>query len=226
MPLLSVIMPVYNEKATLPDILRSVVGVPVDKEIIIVDDGSTDGTWDFLKDVSDKGIKVFRHESNRGKGAAIRTALPYVEGQLVIIQDGDLEYDPMDYLALVRAIDAGEGVVYGSRNLRQANRRGRAVYWLGGILLSRLANVLYGLRLTDVMTCYKLFRADIIKSMDLDCVGFEFCPEITARVAKQGISIVEVPISYTSRTFLEGKKIRWTDGLKGAWTLIKYRFVD
>jgi glycosyltransferase involved in cell wall biosynthesis len=225
LPVLSVIIPVYNEQATLPAILQLVLKVPVDKEIIIVDDGSTDGTWDFLKHISDERIKVFRHATNRGKGSAIRTALPHVDGQLVIIQDGDLEYDPMDYLALMRAVDESQGVVYGSRNLRKENRRGPVRYWLGGILLSRLANVLYGLRLTDAHTCYKLFRADIIKSMHLECVGFEFCPEITAKVGKRGIDIKEVPIRYTPRTFLEGKKIRWTDGLKAAWTLLKYRFV-
>jgi dolichol-phosphate mannosyltransferase len=225
-PILSVIMPVYNELPTLPEILKRVLLVPVAKEVLVVDDGSTDGTWDFLKHISDERIKVFRHATNRGKGSAIRTALPYVEGQLVIIQDGDLEYDPMDYLALMRAVDDSQGVVYGSRNLCKANRRGPVRYWLGGILLSRLANILYGLRLTDEPTCYKLFRADIIKSMHLECVGFEFCPEITAKVGKQGIDIKEVPIKYTPRTFLEGKKIRWTDGLKAAWTLLKYRFVE
>lgn len=225
MPLLSVIMPIYNEKATLPEILQSVLAVPVDKEIIVVDDGSTDGTGEFLKNISDKGIKVVRYESNRGKGSAIRTALPLVEGQLVIIQDGDLEYDPRDYLALMRALDDSQGVVYGSRNLRLANTRGPTAYWLGGVLLSDLANILYGLHLTDVFTCYKLFRADIIKAIPLECVGFEFCAEVTAKVAMQGISIKEVPIRYLPRTFLEGKKIRWTDGLKAAWTLIKYRFI-
>ena len=226
MPLLSVIMPVYNEQATLPDILQRVLTVPIDKEILIVDDGSTDGTWDFLRQVSDKRIKVYRHATNRGKGSAIRTALPHVEGQFVIIQDGDLEYDPMDYLSLIRALDDSDGVVYGSRNLRQANRRGPAAYWLGCFSLSHLANLLYGLRLTSVYTGYKLFRADIITSLRLECVGFEFCAEITAKVARHGLSIKEVPIRYTPRTFQEGKKIRWTDGLEGAWTLIKYRFVN
>jgi glycosyltransferase involved in cell wall biosynthesis len=225
MPLLSVIMPVYNEQATLPEILQRVLAVPVDKEIIVVDDGSTDGTWHILKELADKRIKVVRHESNRGKGSAIRTALPHVEGQLVIIQDGDLEYDPMDYPALIEALDDSHAVVYGSRNLRLANTRGPTAYWLGGVLLSDLANFLYGLRLTDVCTCYKLFRADIIKSLHLECVGFEFCAEVTAKVAKRGLSITEVPITYFPRTFPEGKKIRWTDGLKAAWTLIKYRFI-
>ena len=224
--MLSVIIPVYNEAATLPELLKRVMVVPVDKEILIVDDGSTDGTSDFLKEISDERIKVLRHDANRGKGAAIRTALPHTRGALVIVQDGDLEYDPMDYLVLLRAIDDSDGVVYGSRNLKPRSGRFYLRYWLGGVVLSQIANSLYGLHLTDVTTSYKLFRSSLIKYLNLDCEGFEFCEEVTAKLGKKKIRIKEVPISYSPRKFEEGKKIRWTDGLKAVWTLLKFRFVE
>jgi len=225
MPTLSVIIPVYNEAATLPELLKRVMGVPVEKEILIVDDGSTDGTREFLDRITDTGVSIFRHEANRGKGAAIRTALPHTRGQFVIIQDGDLEYDPMDYLVLLRAIDDSDGVVYGSRNLNPRSGKSYLRYWFGGIALSWLANGLYGYRLTDEATGYKLFRSSLIQSIDLGCVGFEFCAEVTAKLGKRKIRIKEVPISYCPRNFEEGKKIRWTDGLKAGWTLIKVRVV-
>ena len=224
--MLSVIIPVYNEAATLPELLKRVMVVPVDKEILIVDDGSTDGTSDFLKEISDERIKVLRHDANRGKGAAIRTALPHTRGALVIVQDGDLELDPMDYLVLLRAIDDSDGVVYGSRNLNPRTGKSYFRYWLGGVALSHIANSLYGFHLTDVMTGYKLFRSSLIKSLNLDCEGFEFCAEVTAKLGKRKIRIKEVPISYSPRKFEEGKKIRWTDGLKAIWTLLKFRFVE
>ena len=225
MPTLSVIIPVYNEAATLPELLKRVMGVPVEKEILIVDDGSTDGTGDFLKGLADKTVTVLRHDANRGKGAAIRTALPHIRGQFVIIQDGDLEQDPMDYLVLLRAIHDSDGVVYGSRNLNPQPGKVYLMYWLGGIALSWLANGLYGYRLTDVTTGYKLFRSSLIQSIDLACVGFEFCAEVTAKLGKREICIKEVPISYCPRKFEEGKKVRWTDGLIAGWTLIKVRVV-
>lgn len=223
--MLSVIIPVYNEAATLPELLKRVMVVPVDKEILIVDDGSTDGTSDFLKEISDERIKVLRHDANRGKGAAIRTALPHVRGAFVIVQDGDLELDPTDYLVLLRAIDDSAGVVYGSRNLNPRSGKVYLRYWLGGVVLSQIANSLYGFHLTDVTTGYKLFRSSLIKSLNLDCEGFEFCAEVTAKLGKKKIRIKEVPISYSPRKFEEGKKIRWTDGLKAGWTLMKFRFV-
>lgn len=225
-PILSVIMPVYNELPALPEILKRVLLVPVAKEVLVVDDGSTDGTRACLDQISDKTITVLHHETNRGKGAAIRTALPYVRGQYVVIQDGDLEYDPMDYLALIRAVPGSDGVVYGSRNLNPNNTTFYSRYWLGGVCLSHLANLLYGLHISDEATCYKLFTSDLIRSIKLDCVGFEFCPEITAKLAKRNIQIKEVPISYRPRKFEEGKKIRCSDGIKAVWTLVKYRFVD
>ena len=183
--MLSVIIPVYNEAATLPELLKRVMVVPVDKEILIVDDGSTDGTSDFLKEISDEHIKVLRHDANRGKGAAIRTALPHTRGALIIVQDGDLELDPMDYLVLLRAIDDSDGVVYGSRNLNPRTGKSYLRYWLGGVVLSHIANSLYGFHLTDVTTCYKLFRSSLIKSLNLDSEGFEFCAEVTAKLGKR-----------------------------------------
>ena len=152
--------------------------------------------------------------------------MPLVRGEFLIIQDGDLEYDPMDIIPLIHAVEKSDGVVYGSRNLNGISQRGYARYWLGGVLLTYLANALYGLHLTDAPTCYKLIRSDIMKSIELHCTGFEFCPEITAKLGKRGIRIKEVPISYSPRTFREGKKIRGTDGLRAAWTLLKYRFVN
>jgi glycosyltransferase involved in cell wall biosynthesis len=224
-PMLSVIIPVYNEAATLPELLKRVMVVPVEKEVLIVDDGSTDSTGDFLKEISDKTVTVLRHERNRGKGAAIRTALPYIRGEFVIIQDGDLEYDPMDYLVLLQAVHDSEGVVYGSRNLNPRSGKSYLRYWLGGVALSHIANSLYGFHLTDEATGYKLFRSSLIRSLDLKCDGFEFCAEVTAKLGRRKIRIKEVPISYSPRKFEEGKKIRWTDGLKAVWTLLRLRFV-
>jgi glycosyltransferase involved in cell wall biosynthesis len=224
-PLLSVIIPTYNEALTLPELLKRVMVVPVSKEVLIVDDGSTDGTWGFLNKISDQPIRVLRHDTNRGKGAAIRTALRHVRGEFVIIQDGDLELDPMEYLLLLGAIHEDEGVVYGSRNLNPCTGNSYLRYRLGNIMLSWIANCLYGYCLTDEATCYKLFRTNLIKSLNLTCEGFEFCAEVTAKLGKRKIGIKEVPISYFPRTFEDGKKIRWTDGLKAVWTLLKLRFV-
>jgi glycosyltransferase involved in cell wall biosynthesis len=224
-PILSVIIPVYNEAATLPELLRRVLAVPVLKEILIVDDGSTDGTRDFLKTIWDNDLTVVRHDANWGKGAAIRTAIQHARGEFVIIQDGDLEYEPMDYLALLQAIYDSEGVVYGSRNLKPRKGKFYLRYWIGGMALTQIANTLYGFHLTDETTGYKLFRASLIRSLNLKCDGFEFCAEVTAKLGRRKIRIKEVPISYSPRKFEEGKKIRWTDGLKAIWTLLKLRFV-
>jgi len=224
-PKLSVIIPLYNEKSTITEILNRVLEVPVDKEIIIVDDGSTDGTAEILKAISEESIRVIFHERNLGKGCAIRTALQHARGTLIIIQDGDLEYDPMDYLDLIDAMNEDVGAVYGARNLSD-NNTCHLGFRLGVALLSRLSNFLYGLNITDEATCYKLFRSEILKSVNLNCVGFEFCPEITAKLAKKGIKIKEIPISYYPRSFREGKKIRWIDGLTAAWILLRYRLVD
>jgi len=221
---LSVIIPVYNEINTIAEIIERVKGVPIEKEIIVVDDGSTDGTRERMGNIS--GIKVLKHKSNLGKGVAIRTGLALAKGELTIIQDADLEYDPNDYLKLIEPIDKGEAdAVYGSRNLGN-NKSGAKAYKWGGIFLSHLANLLYGLRITDEATCYKLFKTDILKSLNLKCQRFEFCPEVTAKLAKRKYRIKEIPIFYTPRSLSEGKKIGWTDGLSAIFTLIKLRFFD
>jgi glycosyltransferase involved in cell wall biosynthesis len=219
-------MPVCNERKTLREILDRVLRVPIDKEVIIIDDGSTDGTTELLQTVAECSIKVVFHCRTLGKGASIRTGLEYARGNFIIVQDGDLEYDPMDYLDLLSAMDKEVGAVYGVRNFKRGKNVSSTTFWLGGLFLSRLANLLYGLQITDEATGYKLFRADILKSLQLECVGFEFCPEVTAKLAKKGLKIKETPINYYPRQVTDGKKIRWTDGLVAVWTLIKYRFTD
>jgi len=222
---LSVIIPAYNEEKTLPVILKQVIDVPFDKEIIIVDDGSTDGTPKILKQYHHiKGIKIIRHQSNKGKGMAVRTALRHVTGNIVIIQDADLEYDPQDYQALIEPVkNMKELVVYGARTW--AKKRSHILSYLGCKILSFLTNVLYSQNLTDEPTCYKVFDSGLLKSIPLDCKGFEFDPEITAKVSKRGVKIKEIPIKYYPRSFKEGKKITWVDGIIAVWTLIKYRFI-
>lgn len=224
---LSIIIPCYNEKKTILEILNRVKNVKLDvkKEIIIVDDFSNDGTRDILKKLDDQKIKIVYHSKNMGKGHAIRTGLKHAKGEIIIIQDADLEYNPKDYSSLIKPIMDGRAqVVYGSRNLRK-NKRSYFSFYLGGILLSRLANILYGTKITDESTGYKVFRSEIIKNMDLRCERFEFCPEISAKIAKKGIKIHEVPISYNPRKKRDGKKIGRRDGAMAIWTLIKYRFI-
>lgn len=225
---LSIIIPVFNEKDTILEILRRVEAVDLSafncqKEIILVDDFSTDGTRQILASLQNK-YKVFFHEKNYGKGRAIRTGLQHATGDIVVIQDADLEYDPNDYLKLLAPIvEKGAKVVYGSRYLNRSEKSGW-LYYFGGRFLSVLANFLYRLKITDEPTCYKMFRADVLKGVTLECEGFDFCPEITAKVARQGINIVEVPISYHPRSVKAGKKIKLKDGLSAIWTLFKYRF--
>lgn len=222
---LSVIIPVYNERATIAEIIRRVLAVRLPKELIIVDDGSTDGTRELLRQIPPEVATVLFHKRNQGKGVAIRTGLECVTGEIVIIQDADLEYDPNDYPALVRPIaEGGAQVVYGSRTARPENRYSHLRFYLGGRLLSGIANLLYGTNITDEPCCYKLFRRDLLKELHLECRGFEFCPEVTAKVARRGILIHEVPIRYSPRTVTQGKKITWKDGLYAIWILLKYRF--
>ncbi len=225
---LTVVMPVFNERDTIVQALERVRALDADMEIVAVDDASTDGTWDILSEVATRmpGLVLLRHERNRGKGAAIRTALQHSRGEIVAIQDADLEYDPRDLLTLMEPIRRGEcRVMYGSRFLR-----GRPEMALPNYICNRLlawtANALFGARLTDEATCYKVFEGELIRSLKLRCERFEFCPEVTAKVRKRGERIGELPITYTPRSYDSGKKIRAWDGIVALWTLVKYRFTD
>lgn len=220
----SVIVPVYNEVVHVEELLQAVLASPVKKEIIIVDDGSTDGTREKLQAMSPRSdVTVVFHEVNCGKGAAIRTALSYARGEYVLIQDSDLEYDPQDYPALLRPLDEGKAnVVYGVRPDRP--ERGLR-FFLGAKFLTYLTNLLYGAGIHDEATCYKVFRRSLLEKMKLECRRFEFCPEVTAKVCRVGEKIEEVPISYNPRSAMEGKKIRHSDGWVAIWTLIRYRFL-
>jgi glycosyltransferase involved in cell wall biosynthesis len=226
-----VIIPVYNERNTILKILEKVKSVKIDKidkEIIIVDDFSTDGTREILESLKgkDEKLKIIFQKKHVGKGFAIRTALKFVEGEIVLIQDADLEYDPNEYPKLIEPILEGKAkIVYGSRVLKK-NPKASIIFYIGGRFLSFLTNLLYGTNITDEPTGYKVFSTDVLKSIDLKCLGFEFCPEVTAKVAKKGYKIYEVPINYNPRSIKEGKKIRFKDALKAVFTLIKYRFID
>lgn len=228
---LTILIPVYNEKETILKILEKIENVDLkkigfEKEIIIVDDGSTDGTEKILKNL-EKKYKVIYHQKNQGKGSAIKTGLKYASGDYVIIQDADLEYDPQDYIKLLEcAIKNRAQVVYGSRTLNPQNKYSSFLFYVGGRILSFITNLLYGTKITDEATGYKLFKTELIKSLPLFSKGFDFCPEITAKIAKRKIKIYEVPINYYPRTKKEGKKIRIKDGIKAIWVLIKHKFKD
>ena len=223
--MLSVIIPAYNEGETLTVILKRIMDVPVEKEVIIVDDGSSDDTPRILDAYKNRrDITIIRHETNRGKGMAVRSAIAHITGDITIIQDADLEYDPVDYLILIEPIEKGEArVVYGAR---LGPHHSYYRYYIGGRILSLIFNILYHQNITDLHTGYKVFDSGLLKSIPLTCLGFEFCPEVTARIAKRGIRIGEIPIHYYPRTFKEGKKIRWTDGAKAFWIILKLRFTD
>ncbi len=225
---LSVIVPVYDERNTVVEIVRRMraVDLPVELEIVIVDDGSTDGTRDVLRQLADSTVRVVLHEHNKGKGAAIRTGLEKVTGDLVLIQDADLEYDPEDWPKLLAPVLRGKAkVVYGSRFTGE-RRNMLFLHWLGNRFLSLTTNVLYNTTLSDMETCYKLFDRSVLDGITIKASRFEFEPEITAKILRRKIRIYEVPISYTGREFDEGKKITWRDGFIALWTLVKYRFTD
>jgi glycosyltransferase involved in cell wall biosynthesis len=225
---LSVIVPVFNERNTVVEIVRRMraVELPVDREIVLVDDGSDDGTRAVLSQLGDSTVRVVLHADNRGKGAAIRTGLANVTGDLVVIQDADLEYDPEDWPKLLAPMMKGRAqVVYGSRFTGE-RRNMLFLHWLGNRFLSLVTNVLYNTTLSDMETCYKLFDRSVLEDVNLRADGFEFEPEITAKVLRQKIRIYEVPISYAGREPEEGKKITWRDGFVALWTLVKYRVVE
>ncbi len=230
---LTILMPVFNEVRTIREILEQVDAADasgLEKDLIIVDDGSTDGTRERLQQLD--GLKtpfrVLFHAQNMGKGAALRTALTYATGDIILIQDGDLEYDPGEYPELLAPILQGRAdVVYGSR-IRGGKpvRDFSLVYLWGNKFVTFVANLLYGAALTDMETCYKVFRADVIKNIQIRANRFEFEPEITAKVLKRRHKIVELPISYYGRDRAEGKKLSWRDGIGALWTLLKYRVKD
>lgn len=226
MPVLSVIIPVYNEARTIDEILHKVLRVDLDKEIIIVDDGSSDGTRDLLGKITDKNIKIIYLKKNSGKGSALSKGIAAAAGQFVIAQDADLEYEPQDYLLLVNyALANNLEVVYGSRFL-ETRKNTPLWHYLVNKALTGLTNIMFGSRLTDMETCYKLIKLDLIKRLNLNSKRFEVEPEITAKLLKRGYKIREIPIRYKSRFYHQGKKIGWRDGVSCLFYLLRLRFLS
>lgn len=229
---LSIIIPVYNEEKTILKVINKVKKVKlkkVVKEIVVIDDFSTDNTRKKLLKLKDKNIRIFFHKKNRGKGVAIRTGLKHITGDIIIIQDGDLEYNPEEYGKLLKPIIENKTkVVYGSRleAIRKNLKNMYKLHYFGNVVLTLITNILYGIKITDMETCYKVFKKEILRNMKLKAKRFDFEPEITAKILKKGYKIVEVPINFVGRSFKEGKKITWKDGIKALFYLIKYRFVD
>jgi glycosyltransferase involved in cell wall biosynthesis len=224
---LTVVIPVYNERRTIAEAVRRAraVELPVEREILIVDDGSTDGTDEIIKRLADSTVRVLQQPTNRGKGAALRRAFSESNGDFVIIYDADLEYDPRDWPALLRPALEGEArVVYGSRFTGE-RRNMMFWHWVGNRFLSLVTNVLYNTTISDMETCSKLIEGDLIRSLHLTSDRFDIEPEMTAKILRSGIRIYEVPIRYAGREVDEGKKISWRDGFPALWALIKYRFV-
>ena len=224
---LSVIVPVFNEINTIEIVLKEIIAVPVRKEILVIDDGSTDGTREFIEKYQHADIRKFYHKQNRGKGAAVRTGLDHFKGDLVIIQDADLEYPPDQHIHLIEPIIAGKAdVVYGTRFIG-VHRVFMFWHYFANRFLTLVTNVLYNTMLTDMETCYKVFHRRAIEGLKLRSNRFNIEPEITAKLFKnKKFRIVEMPITYYGRTYEEGKKIGWKDGFEAIWALIKYRFVD
>lgn len=231
---LSVVIPVYNEEKTVYELLGRVVNAPLGElelEIVLTDDASTDGSLEevkrFQRDNPDVEMRIFSHRKNRGKGASVTNCFNYVTGDIVIVQDADLEYDPNEYpVVLGPILDGRADVVYGSRF--QAGPRRVLYYWhsVGNRVITTLSNMFTNLNLTDIETCYKAFRAEVLESFTVKSQRFGIEPEITAKIAKRGYRIYEVPISYAGRTYQEGKKIGWVDALKALYCIVKFRFVE
>jgi len=227
---LSIIMPVFNEIGTIDAIIKRVKkadSLGLKKEIVIIDDGSTDGTTKFLRKIKDDDIKTVFHEKNKGKGAAVRTGIRVAAGDILLIQDADMEYHPEEYPILLKPFLQDEAmVVYGSRELSGKNKHASPLFYAGGKTVTFVTNLLFGSKLTDVPTCYKVFRQDVLSDIPLRCKRFEFCPEVTAHLLKRKINIVEVPIKYTSRKNNEGKKIKARDGIEAILTLVRCRITN
>ena len=226
-PLVSVVMPAYNERDTVDEIVRRVLAVPLRIELIVVDDGSTDGTRDLLQALQrELGFKLVLQTTNGGKGSALRAGFAQVAGDIVIIQDADLEYSPEEYPSLIELICEGRAdVVYGSRFLGR-HRVFLFTHYLGNKLLTLVSNVLYNTILTDMETCFKVMRVEVLRSFTLHSNGFGIEPELTAKIFKRRYRVYEIPITYDGRSYDEGKKITWRDGLVALWVLIKYRFTE
>ena len=223
---LSVIMPCYNEEKTIYEIIKKINNVKINKEIIIVNDGSTDQTSNMLKKIKQKNIKIIENPKNEGRANAIKKAIEKASGNIIILQDADLEYDPEDYYKIIEPINNGESqIVFGSRYLERKKWKMNR-YLLCTKILNILANVLYKTNLTDQATCYKAFNINIIKDLKIKSKRFEFDSEFVAKVSKKGYRIKEVPISYYPRTTKEGKKVKFRDGLEAIYTIIKYRFIN
>ena len=229
-PKLSIIIPAYNEINTIQDLINKVNDIRIEKQLIVVDDNSNDGTQKVILSNKYKIDKIIFHENNKGKGAAIKSAQKFVNGKYVIIQDADLEYDPIDYYNLIEKIEKENcKVVYGSRVLKnpdykKAQNFSHNLRIIGNIFLTKLSNFINNQNLTDAHTCYKLFESNLFKSIKLEQNDFAFCPEITTKISLLNIEIYEIPINYNGRTYNEGKKIVANDGLKAIWALLKYRY--
>jgi glycosyltransferase involved in cell wall biosynthesis len=230
-PCLSVVMPVYNEAATVAEVIKVVLAQRPVQQLVVVDDASTDGTWEKLKSATngDARVTLVRHEQNQGKGAALRTGFARATASVVMIQDADLEYDPAEYHRVLAPILADKAdVVYGSRFLGSPSGHRVLYYWhsVGNHMLTTLSNMATGLNLTDMETCYKVFRREVIRKIKIEEDRFGFEPEITAKVAHLNVRIYEVGISYYGRTYAEGKKIGWRDGFHALWCILKYNFLS